>query len=63
MATYEDVIGHLGEVDFPADKDAIIEGAVKGGAPDDVVRALRALPPVEYASGQEVARSAGVTPT
>ncbi len=63
MATYEDVLPHLGEIDFPAEKDAIIEGAVRAGAPDEVVHALRALPPVEYGNKQEVARSAGVTPT
>ena len=58
MATRDDVYAHLDDVDFPADKDTIVEVAERAGAPEDVVRALRAMPPVEYASRGEVLQSA-----
>ena len=47
----------LREVDFPADKDELIRAARAADAADDVIRALRVLPPVEYAGWSEVARS------
>jgi len=60
MASYDDVLGHLETMDFPAGKDRIIAEAAASGAPPAVIRALRALPPVEYANRQEVARSAAI---
>jgi hypothetical protein len=50
-------------VDFPAAKDDLIRAARAVGAPADVVKALRAIPPVEYANRQEVARSVPADPT
>ncbi len=47
----------LSEVDFPADKDAIVRQAEQRGADDDVRRALRSLQPVAYGSAKEVIRS------
>jgi hypothetical protein len=44
-------------VDFPAGKDELIRAAQAAGAPGEVIRALRAIPPEEYANRQEVARS------
>ena len=61
MATRDEVYAHLDDVDFPADKDRIVETAERAGAPEDVVRALRAMPPVEYASRTEVLQSARTT--
>ncbi len=58
MATREEVLDHLEDVDFPADKDALVAAAHAHGAPEDVLKALRAMPPVEYASRGEVAQSA-----
>lgn len=63
MATDTDVLRYLTTVDFPAGKAAILRAAEEAGAPYDVLRALRALPPVEYANTAEVARSAGTEPT
>ena len=38
----------------------MVREAEREGAPPDVLQALRALPPVDYANGTEVARSAGI---
>jgi hypothetical protein len=48
----------LTNVDFPASRDAIVQEAERDGAPEDVVKALRAMPPVDYANKDEVIRSA-----
>lgn len=58
MATNEQVVQYLVAVDFPATKDALVREAERNGAPEDVVKALRAIPAVEYASKDEVQRSA-----
>lgn len=50
----------LDGVDFPADKDEIVDRAEQSGAPEDVVRALRAMPPVEYSNLDEVVSSVPV---
>ena len=47
----------LDGVDFPADKDALVAAAVTRGADEDTVRALRAVPPVEYGGQTEVLRA------
>ncbi|MFC3502281.1 DUF2795 domain-containing protein [Micromonospora krabiensis] len=60
MASYADVLQYLSSLDFPAGKDDVIREAEREGAPPDVLRALRKLPPVDYANGAEVARSAGI---
>ncbi|SCL35564.1 Protein of unknown function [Micromonospora nigra] len=60
MASYADVLQYLSSLDYPAEKDAVLREAEREGAPPDVLRALRALPPVRYANDTEVARSAGI---
>ncbi|AEB45797.1 MULTISPECIES: DUF2795 domain-containing protein [Micromonospora] len=60
MASYADVLHYLSSLDYPAGKDDVLREAEREGAPPDVLRALRALPPVDYANGPEVARSAGI---
>ncbi|MFD0784307.1 DUF2795 domain-containing protein, partial [Micromonospora azadirachtae] len=60
MASYADVLQYLSSLDYPAEKDDVIREAEREGAPPDVLKALRALPPVDYANGNEVARSAGI---
>jgi hypothetical protein len=47
----------LNTVDFPADKDKILDHAVQQRANADVQQALRSLQPVEYGNAQEVIRS------
>lgn len=59
MADSRDVLRYLSALDFPAGKDDIMREAERAGAPEDVLRALAALPPVDYRNGAEVARSAG----
>ncbi|MFF5173411.1 DUF2795 domain-containing protein [Micromonospora sp. NPDC000089] len=60
MASYTDVLRYLSSLDFPAGKDDVVREAEREGAPPDVLKALRALPPVDYANGNQVARSAGI---
>ncbi|WP_428965594.1 DUF2795 domain-containing protein [Micromonospora fluostatini] len=60
MASYTEVLQYLSALDYPAGKSDVIREAEREGAPPDVLQALRALPPVEYANGTEVARSADV---
>ncbi|MGY1605606.1 MULTISPECIES: DUF2795 domain-containing protein [unclassified Geodermatophilus] len=53
-----DVLAHLGEVDYPADKEALLDAARRHGAPDEVLRSIRTLPPGEaFANVDEVVRS------
>ena len=58
MATTDEVLRHLNALDFPADRDEIVREAEREGAPEDVVKALRAMPPVTYANRDEIIRSA-----
>jgi hypothetical protein len=55
--TPDQVLRYLADVDYPADKDTLVEAAERAGAPDAVLRGLRAMPPVEYRSRAEVVRS------
>jgi hypothetical protein len=57
-----EVLGALKDVDFPADKDELVTAARSAGAPEEVVKALRGIPPERYASREEVARSVRVDP-
>jgi hypothetical protein len=58
MATDDEVMQYLSAMDYPAGKEAIIREAERAGAPYDVLRALRALPPVDYENTNQVVRSA-----
>lgn len=62
MATAEQVVDYLTAADFPAHRDVLVAEAERKGAPDDVVRALKTMPPVQYASKDEVKRSARTEP-
>lgn len=61
--TPEDVLRYLEDVDYPAGKEALVDAAERAGAPAAVIRSLRAIPPVEYRSRAEVARSVRVDPS
>ncbi len=58
MVSNADVLRYLTSMDFPAGKEAILSEAERSGAPPEVLRALRALPPVDYGNTGEVIRSA-----
>jgi hypothetical protein len=58
MASNEQVVQYLVTVDFPATKDELVRDAERNAAPEDVLEALRAMPPVQYPSKAEVQRSA-----
>ncbi|REE94852.1 DUF2795 domain-containing protein [Thermomonospora umbrina] len=52
----------LNDLDFPADKEEIVEHARHRGAPRDADKALSALPPADYDNLQEVLRSVPLDP-
>ncbi|MET7766730.1 DUF2795 domain-containing protein [Streptomyces sp. NPDC005336] len=60
--TVQEVLDALRDVDFPAGKDELVSAAKKAGASEEVVKALRGIPPEEYANREEVARSVRVDP-
>ncbi len=62
-ASPDEVKRALKNVDFPATKEELIRAAEAVGAPDNVIAALRAVPPEEYANRAEVARSIPTDPT
>jgi hypothetical protein len=47
----------LRDVDYPAGKQELIRAAEVNGAPEELIRALRAIPPEVYRNREEVARS------
>ncbi|WP_159941727.1 MULTISPECIES: DUF2795 domain-containing protein [unclassified Nocardiopsis] len=47
----------LGEVGFPAGKDRIVAHARDAGADEELLSALRAMPPADYNEPNEVLRS------
>jgi hypothetical protein len=60
--TPDQVLGYLEDVDYPADKDTLVATAERAGAPEAVLRSIRAIPPVDYRSRAEVLRSVRVDP-
>lgn len=56
------VTNALLDADFPADKQALLGFAESKGADDDVLGALRGLPPVRYGNREEVLRSVDADP-
>ena len=60
--TPDQVLRYLTDVDYPAAKEVLVAAAERAGAPEAVVRSLRAIPPVEYRSRSEVMRSVPVDP-
>jgi len=61
--TIKEVLAALGEVDFPAGKDDLLAAAQAAGASEEVQKALRGIPPDEYANRDEVARSVRLDPS
>jgi hypothetical protein len=57
-----DVVNAIKDVDFPAGKDDLVQAARRSGASEEVVKALRGIPPESYANREEVARSVRVDP-
>ncbi|WP_243789084.1 DUF2795 domain-containing protein [Saccharopolyspora gloriosae] len=55
--TRETLQKSLSAVDFPADKEQLVDYARNNGADDGTVSALRAMPPAEYENLTEVVRS------
>ena len=60
--TPDDVLRYLKDVDYPADKETLVSAAEKAGAPEAILRSIRAIPPVDYRSRAEVVRSVHVDP-
>ena len=49
-------------IDYPASKADLLRAAQDAGAPEEIFRALRAIPPEEYANRNEVMRSVPTDP-
>jgi len=49
----------LGDVDYPTDKETIVEHARRNGADDEVLRALEGLPADRFNSPQDVDQALG----
>uniref|UniRef100_UPI00403C64C6 DUF2795 domain-containing protein n=1 Tax=Mycobacterium hainanense TaxID=3289775 RepID=UPI00403C64C6 len=47
----------LSDVDFPANKQDLLDAADRNGCDDDTVRALRGIPPETYNNAAQVAAS------
>jgi len=60
MVSEAEIAKYLGTVDFPATRDEIVQEAGRQSAPEEVLKALRRMPPVDYRSKAEVIRSAEV---
>jgi hypothetical protein len=60
--TPDEVLRYLADVDYPAGKEDLVAAAERAGAPEAVIRGLRAIPPVDYRSRAEVMRSVPVDP-
>ena len=62
--TFTEVQNLLDDLDFPADKDAIVRHATGRGAPYDsaAVRALRAMPQATYRNISEIRSSVDLGP-
>lgn len=58
----DEVAGALRDADFPAGKDELIQAAQQAGASEQVIAALRAIPPVDYRNRDEVIRSVPTDP-
>ena len=56
MVNNKQVVQYLITVSFPATKEELVRDA-SGTEPEDVLKALRAMPPVEYANKAEMQRS------
>ncbi|MFI8192027.1 DUF2795 domain-containing protein [Streptomyces sp. NPDC085946] len=60
--TVDEVLGALKDVDFPADKDQLLEAARSAGASDEVMSALRGVPPETYTNREDIVRSVRTDP-
>jgi hypothetical protein len=60
MVSEAEIVKYLGAVDFPATRDEIVQEVARQGAPEEVLKALRRMPPVDYRNRAEVLRSAAV---
>lgn len=52
-----EILHAVKDVDFPAGKDELIAEAKRAGASEPAVKALRGIPPEQYANRADVARS------
>lgn len=62
MVSATEVLRHLTDLDYPAQRDDVIRAAQRQGAPPEVVKALRGLPLVSYRNDREIVRSADLDP-
>jgi hypothetical protein len=58
MVSSDEVLKYLEAMDYPATKEEIVAEAEREGAPEEVLKALRGMPPAVYENKMEVYRSA-----
>lgn len=58
MVSSDEVLKYLQALDYPATKEEILAEAEREGAPEEVLKAIRGMPPVVYENKIEVFRSA-----
>jgi hypothetical protein len=52
-------VTHLESVDYPADREAIVQASMDSGAPIEVINLLKCMPKEEYVSKEEALRDLG----
>uniref|UniRef100_UPI0015864046 DUF2795 domain-containing protein n=1 Tax=Streptomyces sp. TRM64462 TaxID=2741726 RepID=UPI0015864046 len=57
-----EVLDAIKDTDFPAGKDELLDAARRAGASQEVIKALRGIPPEQYGNREDVARSVRVDP-
>jgi hypothetical protein len=62
VKSLDELYATLRDAHFPATKDELIQAATAAGAPEDVIHALRAIPPEQYRNKEEVGRSVQIDP-
>ncbi|GAA4934149.1 DUF2795 domain-containing protein [Streptomyces coeruleoprunus] len=58
--TVPDIMKAIKSADFPASKEDLVEAARRSGASEEVVKALRGIPPEQYTNRDDVAHSVRV---
>lgn len=53
------ILHHLKGIDFPANKDGLVERAKKNDADQDILDVIRQLPDTEYQSMADVLKGVG----
>lgn len=59
MANVADIQRYLGDIDYPVNKDQLIDHASNQGATEDVIQTLSDLPADQFNSASDVSKAMG----